>query len=362
MNIQKLKTRNLYETLKTQIMTQELPESSKLPSESELISKYGVSRYGARKAIDKLVSENLVVKHQGKGCFVLPLQNPIKPFNNSKQILLIASRAEHFYFLKSINGIERALQESGYTLTIKLSNYNSDIEASLFKAALKENYAGFLIFPSGSAYIYTNLYLYRYIESHKIPCIILGNRIPCVNLPSVVTDDYMGGHLAADYFIAKGHTSFACIINKEEYSGCMRYAGFIEGINMASPTPDPPLIFWFGHEEKDHMFIEREKELLLLASRVTAIFCFNDETAVNLYQLLVKNGFRVPEDISIIGYDDSYLCETNPLPLTSLHQDPEISGYTAAKNLLHLIAEPSYNCNKTFIPYLVERNSVAEIK
>lgn len=361
MNIKKPKADSLYESLKAQINAKVLPENSKLPSETELIDMYGVSRYAARKAIEQLAQDNLVRKYQGKGCYVCPIQPLSSSSSTSKQILLIASRAEHFYFLKSINGIERALQDSGYILTIKLSNYNPTVEADLLKEAFSENYAGLLIFPSESAYLYTNLYLYKYIENRQIPCIILGNRLPCVNLPSVITDDYIGGRIAAEYFLQKGHTSFVCIMNREEYSACMRYAGFSEGLNSAGKRVDSQSIIWFGHNDKDSMFDEQASEILKLAAKSTAFFCFNDAAAVNLYQLLTNHGYHIPQDISIIGYDDSYLCETNPTPLTALHQDPQLAGYTAAQNLLYLIGNPAYDCNKVFRPYLVERNSVADL-
>lgn len=361
MNIQKLKTRTLYENLKAQILSSTLLPGSRLPSETELIEQYGISRYAARKVLKQLVDEKLVRKQQGVGCFVCPA--PVLPEcpATSHQILLIASRAEHFYFLKTITGIENALQDSGYRLTIKLSNYNPAIEAALLKEAVKDEYAGFLIFPSESAYIYTNLHLYRQIEKRHIPCIILGNKLPCTSLPCIITDDYIGGKIAADYFIRKGHRSFVCIMNQEEYSGCMRYAGFLEGLHNANLPPQQSTPIWFGHKDKDTLFEDRKPRLLELASQATAFFCFNDAAAVNLFHLLTHNGYGIPEDISIIGYDDSYLCETNPVPLTALHQDPEASGFSAARNLLRLIQDSSFNCNKVFLPYLTERSSVADL-
>ena len=352
----------IYDDLKMKIEGRLLLPESKLPSESELMIQYGVTRYTARKALEHLETDGLIIKHQGKGCFIRPQAIPLSYTTHSRQILLIASRAEHFYFLKSINGIEQALQDGGYTLTIKLSNYNPVTEAALLKEAFQNDYAGILLFPSDSAYIYTNQFLYRYIESNHIPCITLGNVLPFVNIPSVGNDDYAGGKMAGEYLIHQGHRSFVSLMNQEEYSGCMRYAGFVEAINYADVPIAFESVIWFGHKEKESIFqAPNNTRILELAKKATSFFCFNDSAAVNLYQLLTSEGYRIPEDISIIGHDDSYLCETNPVPLTSLHQDPHLIGYTAAKNLLHLIDDPSYECSKVFQPYLVERNSVKKI-
>lgn len=352
----------IYDDLHTKIESRLLMPEDKLPSETELIEQYGVSRYMARQALEQLERDGLIIRRQGKGCFVRSPAIPLPVSNQSKQILLIASRAENFYFLKSINGIEQALQCTDYSLTIKLSNYSPDVEASLLKEAFVSNYAGILLFPSDSAYLYTNQFLYRYIEANRIPCITLGNVIPFVNIPSVVTDDYVGGRLAAEHLIARGHTSFVCIMNREEYSGCMRYAGFIEGLHRSGFPSSSCHVLWFTHKTKDSIFeAPQNEELLTLAQETSSFFCFNDAAAVHLYKLLTSLGVRIPEDISIIGYDDSYLCETLPVPLTSLHQDPHQAGYTAAKNLLQLIKDPNYDCNRTFKPRLIERSSVRQI-
>ena len=360
MNGQKLKAGAFYENLKSRIVTGLLAPGTKLPSETECMEAYGISRYSVRKALGRLEEEGLIRKKQGKGCFVYQ-PNRYRAGEGSKQVLLIASRVENFYFLKSISGIENALSEKGYTLTIKLSNYDSRIEGELLCKAFSGHYAGLLLFPSESAYLHTNLHLYRYIEERKIPCVSLGNKLCSTDIPSVTTDDYTGGRIAAEYFVKRGHRSFACLMNQEEYSGCMRYAGFAAGLHERDIPVERCHILWFGHAEIDSLFREEADNILRLAERTTAFFCFNDAAAVNLYRLFVENGVRVPEDVSIIGYDDSYLCEINPVPLTALHQDPETAGYIAAQNLLRLIEDENYDCNKVFMPYLKERDSVADI-
>ena len=192
---------DMYNDLSVQIKSHHFQAGEKLPSESEFMAQYHISRYTVRKVLEQLEKEQIIVKHQGKGCFVQEQFSPISLPKRSGQILLIASRAEHFYFMQCINGIEKALADSEYTLTIKFSNYNADIEAALLFEAFNNNYAGILLFPSDSGFIHTNQYLYRFIEEHHIPCISCGNILPFVHIPSVNTDDYLGGKLAARCFL-----------------------------------------------------------------------------------------------------------------------------------------------------------------
>ena len=158
----------LYDDLRTKIENHVFMPEDKLPSETQLIEQYGISRYMVRQVLEKLEEAKLIDRYQGKGCFVRSSSYTLSAPPSSKQILLVASRAENFYFLKSINGIEQALQSTDYSLTIKLSNYSPEVEAELLKEAFHSNYAGILLFPSDSSYIYTNQFLYRYIEANRI--------------------------------------------------------------------------------------------------------------------------------------------------------------------------------------------------
>ena len=98
----------MYNDLGSKIRSHVFQPNEKLPSESELMAEYHISRYTVRKVLGQLERENMITKHQGKGCFVRELLSPISPSNCSAQILLIASRVEHFYFMQCINGIEKA--------------------------------------------------------------------------------------------------------------------------------------------------------------------------------------------------------------------------------------------------------------
>lgn len=124
----------LYNELRNKIENHILSEGDQLPSESELMAEYGISRYAVRKALTLLITDGLLYTHQGKGYFVKNFHAIPQHTNfiySSKQLLMIASRTERFYFIKAINGIQRALEKSDYSLTIKLSNYDEQVEASL---------------------------------------------------------------------------------------------------------------------------------------------------------------------------------------------------------------------------------------
>ena len=70
-------------------------------------------------------------------------------------------------------------------------------------------------------------------------------------------------------------------MNQEEYSGCMRYAGFSAGLHEMKISHEKCRIFWFGHTEIDSLFTDKADQLLKLAENATAFFCFNDAVCIS---------------------------------------------------------------------------------
>ena len=91
----------------------------------------------------------------------------------------------------------------------------------------------------------------------------------------------------------------------------------------------------------------------------SAVCCYNDQIAVKVIKVLEKNDISVPDDISVTGMDNSTLAELCIPPLTSVYNPISLLGETAAKNLLSLIEDPSFNAEVLFRPVVIERSSVA---
>ena len=347
----------LYDELCDQIQSGAYEIDSKLPSETQLMGAYGFSRQTVRLAMEKLVSNGYIHKIQGSGSFVC--RPPVATLPNSKSILLMIMFADHYYFPLYITSIENALKNSGYSLTVMITNNDLAEEERQLLAALETDYAGILIFPTQSAMFESNLYLYKRIQQLGIPCIQLGGRRIGVDLPYVLIDDYRSGELATEYLIKNGHSSIACIMNNGEYSARLRYAGYVGALNRAGLALDLSRVFWFDYDSFEDFFSHSNADALMQKLEgVTAVFCFNDNTSVQLCLALISRGKSVPDDISIIGCDNSYLCEVNHIKLTSISQDPYEVGKVAIKNLLQLILNRGYPASCVFEPAIVERQSV----
>ena len=104
------------------------------------------------------------------------------------------------------------------------------------------------------------------------------------------------------------------------------------------------------------------KKLINLEDKPTAVFCANDDIAVGAMKAIFESGLRVPDDISIIGFDNSNFCNYVTPTLTSVKKDSLTMSEIGGINLLDIINKKLINQEKIFIEsYLVERNSVKRI-
>jgi LacI family transcriptional regulator len=156
------------------------------------------------------------------------------------------------------------------------------------------------------------------------------------SLPSVQTDNYEGTRSALRHLVEQGHERIACVQGPMSYVCCQeRYRGYLDGLADAGITPDPSLTV----EGAFHPPTIREQvsELLVRIDRPTAFVAQNDNTAYAVMQAVIDCGLRVPQDISVIGFDDqASSADTHP-PLTTVRQPFPEMGRAAARLLLETI-------------------------
>jgi LacI family transcriptional regulator len=132
-----------------------------------------------------------------------------------------------------------------------------------------------------------------------------------------VGDDRLGGYLAARHLIDLGHTSFGVIAGPDYASSSkLRVAGFLDAVHEAGLSSEAVtcLPSTFGIDSG----AECATALLALPRRPTAIFAVNDNTAIGALSALLSNNIRVPDEMSLIGYNDIPIVSRLPIPLTTL--------------------------------------------
>lgn len=174
---------------------------------------------------------------------------------------------------------------------------------------------------------------------------------------SSVGDDNLGGFLATRHLLDLGHRRIGIIAGPDYASSSRgRLAGYRRAMAEAGAEVDPR---WIAPSSFDSdSGAEAAEQLISLANPPSAIFAINDNTAIGALSRLMQMGLSVPDDISLVGYNDIPIVQRLPIPLTTVHV-PFEQVATAALELLTAEAVPAANRIRKAIPTLIPRKSTA---
>ncbi|MEH7545471.1 MULTISPECIES: GntR family transcriptional regulator [Bacillaceae] len=341
-------------------------------SESELVKKFGVSRHTVRLAIGDLVHEGWLYREQGAGTFCSgkKIQNKL-PENtsqntNTKNIGVITTYISDYIFPSIIKGIESYLTEQGYSLTFACTDNDIEKEKQCLQSMLNRNIDGLIIEPTKSSSYNPNINFFFEFEQSKIPYLMINQFYPQLMPPHIIVNDQKGGFLAAEHLINLGHQKIMGIFKADDLQGVYRMQGFIKAHRENNLTLSPELMINFTTEEQKNLLLDKVKRLLATPETMpTGIICYNDQVAISVLNCLRELNLKVPEDISIVGFDDSFLAEATETKLTSVTHPKIELGIQAAKWIVSAVENQNineYEHSIVYEPELVLRNSTGLVK
>lgn len=191
----------------------------------------------------------------------------------------------------------------------------------------------------------------------RIPMIIVGREIAELSEQCLPFDDLEAAYKATQHLIDAGHRRIAHITGLPNHQDANeRRDGYIKALEQNGIQPDPELIIEGDFTEPSGVMAV---EMLLMRGRIfSAIFAANDQLAYGARLALYRRGLRVPEDVSIIGFDDQAPSAYMVPPLTSIRRPPLEIGEAAGRALIYLIQGKSISLPK-FQSSLVIRESVS---
>lgn len=257
----------------------------------------------------------------------------------------IVSDVSNPFYTELLRGIEDRLDTEGLSLIIGSSDGDPEREARLLRMLAEQGVRGVLITPMDST-------VERLTDLDRIGLrSVLMDAEPGV-LPSVGVDSVQGGRLAVEHLLGQGHRRIAFLAAAETMRPSeQRLQGAIEAVRAAGL--DPAEVLDVVHlDHPDASAGEAATARLLDSERPpTAVFSVNDIVALGALRALRVRGVRVPEDVSVVGYDDLFLDTELAVPLSSVRQPMRELGWAAADLLL--TGRP----HELFTPELVVRAS-----
>ena len=253
-----------------------------------------------------------------------------------------------------LQGVVDTVETAGYGLLLFTCNRGDDSMRQFASQVSANSFDGLLVIePEGT------LDYIAQLHARGLPVVLIDDRGHQPVFPSVATTNRSGGEQAARHLLDVGRRRPAVVTGIERF-GCSqeRLAGFAETFAAAGLPLDSGLVV-----EGDFTFEGGRLALVRLlaqGARFDAVFAHNDLSAVGAMQALRESGRRVPEDVSVMGFDDIPLAAHSDPPLTTVHQPMREMGQAAARMLLsHLDGMPLPDQPAVIGTRLVVRGSTA---
>lgn len=345
-----------------QISTGVFKPMDKFLSETALGEKFGFSRQTVRRALEVLEQGGYITRIRGSGTFI----SSGKPDeghtftghgNPSMTIGIVSTYIDDYIFPSIVRGIEGVLSADGYAVQLASTNNYVGGEARFLQQMIDRRVDGLIIVPTRSALPCANLDFYHTIIQKGIPIVFIDSFYSELNIPYVALDDVKAGYIATQHLLSMGHRNIAGIFSHINRQGHLRYLGYIKALNEYGIPILDDRIFWYSKENMQLML--NSSQLLECLSACTAALCFNDWMALMLIDMLKKKGMNVPEDLSVVGIDNSQLAKISSL--TSVVHPSEQLGEAAAKLLLSMISGTAGK-NILFPPQIELRGSVRKLE
>lgn len=261
------------------------------------------------------------------------------------------------FFSKIVRWIENAARENGVSTLISDSNEKTENEKLSVQLFSNRKIDGMIISPVGEE----SEHLVK-AGNKNMPIVLIDRFLDGLNFPFVGSNNFDGAKEAIDYLISRGHKKIGFIqgtcdtsVNRE------RVNGYIQSLNNNNIPLDMSLVVGNSFEEENG-YLET-KLLLNSKKKITAIFAASNLIALGAIKAINEENLKIPEDISIISFDDQPYSDYLSTPMTTVAQQSKEIGTLAFKMLADMIKTKKLNnINKIQLPTkLIIRNSVKSI-
>lgn len=316
--------------LREQIVSGQYPSGSRLPSESELIASFGISRGPIRQAMGILENEGLIERVKGSGTFVRDMRPKIINGNGAdRHIGLVLSQQGDQLNMEILIGAEQAAKSRGYRVSFSYSEEDPEQQRRDIQRMKDDGIKGLIVFPVGEDAEREGIA--RVVKSGEIPIVLVDRYFPDLDTDYVVADNYTGGYRATEHLLILGHRRIGFVYTHASTLNItslnQRYSGYRNAIES------------YGLDYDDSLVVQRTahggyEDFLSRRARPDAVFAASDLEALLILRAAHKHHIRVPDDLALVGFDDLTFAHLSNPPLTTVAQPRNDIGLRASNLLI----------------------------
>lgn len=278
--------------------------------------------------------------------------------NKSHTIGLVIPDISNPFFAKIAHSIEQEARSHGYFILLSVSQESTSQEREAINQLIARQIDGLIVSPVGQDQSHL-----LDLPDNDLPMVLIDRYFKEQKQSFVISDNFHGGFLAAEHLIQYGHRKIACIQGLRHTSPTQdRLAGLVAAHNQYQLPFHESLLLGdnFGLENG----YKSMKKLLLLSpsERPTAVFAMSNLISLGVLEALHEEGLTIPEDMSVVAFDEHPYSRFLATPMTTVQQDYHQMGVWAVKNLVGLMRhEPTEETKITIPVQLNKRRSVKRI-
>lgn len=337
------------------------PNGTSLPSEKELCAEFDVARGTIRQALQTLEREGYLRREQGRGTFVQISAASAQDRTQSRRLAFIVPYVRDSSVPSILIGFQQVAEQANFSVIFNHVNNDLKQQERAIRKLIAENVTGIALYPVDSENL--SLAVIDSMSQAGIPLVLIDRYLRSAATDYVMTDHFGGAIRGAHYLFEQGHQRVGFVswlspaISMEH-----RYLGYVQALAERDTPLDERLVCRV--EAYPAFDYSRLAEYLSGPNRPTAVFAANDQIAIALYRAANMVGLSIPDDLSVLGFDNLDVSSHLDPPLTTLAQSfPEI-GQAAADLLLRRLqgGETQYYEQITLPAQLIIRGSCRRLE
>lgn len=279
---------------------------------------------------------------------------------HAKSILVIVKGTSHEMFAEMVETIQTQIDKTHYPLHVDYMDEDSNEVLRAIQLSREKKPLG-ILFLGGN----TRNFL-KDFDKIDVPCVLVSNNassLPFSNLSSVTTDDHQAARCAMDSLIAMGHRKFVIVGGDREISDIsrLRYEGCLQALRNNGIEFDEELDYQgvrFSYQDG----FDATQQLIASGRKFTALFAVADVMAIGAIRALHNNGLRVPQDVSVIGFDGLLLGSFMVPQLSTVVQSVRQMAQRSVEILMERIENGGTACHETVTYSLLQRESTRRLE
>lgn len=275
----------------------------------------------------------------------------------TKMVGIIVPSITNFFFAELVRLLQKKFAKHGYDIILSNNEERSDKDLKYIDLLSGRNIDGLIFTPSAESLFPENTEKVKeLLDKLSIPFLFLDRYIS--DYPHISIDNRTSGYQMAEYLISRGHKKIGVVTGSRQLnSSNNRLKGFCRKLEESNISFTEEYIYEGQYDiETGELAAER-----FLKTEVTAIVAFSDMQAYGIYKKLKELGKRVPEDISVVGFDDNVYSSLLDKPLTTMRQPLEELASATVKAMLDMMHGKGFSKTEKMSAKLIERESVKQL-